>query len=151
MKFDPKRVFDGNDGELTKAFYKEMDSRGLYGQLATALFRAQKRSTAAKRYRGRKYTHAAYDVKNWSMSEICRVLTALGNEYTWGWKHDPKTPGFEQVLYVMLPTGQVSFHSADRLKGPDYMGDWDGTHLSADRIIAFCEAILATEQSDFPS
>lgn len=147
MIFNPRAVYEGSNGDLTKAFYREMDSRSIHGQLATALFRAQKRSSAAKKYRGRKYTSAAYDVKNWSMSEICRILSALGNEYAWGWKYDANKVGYEWCLYVVLDQGQVSFHSADRLAGPEYEGEWDGTHVSADRIIKFCEQVLAMESS----
>ncbi len=153
MNFDPRAVYVGSDGELTKAFYRELNSRSIHGELATALFRAQKRSSAAKKYRGRKYKSAAYDVKGWSLSEICRILSQMDKldlepKYSWGWKRDPNTPGFEWVLFVELEQGQCSFHSADRLTGPDYTGDWDGTHVSADRIIAFCEQVLATEPSE---
>jgi hypothetical protein len=134
-------VFNGNDGDVTKAYYAALRAKGFFGELALTLFRAQKRSTAAKRYRGGRYRHAAYDVKNWSLSEICRLLTQVDHGYAWGWGRDPKTPGFEWVLYVELPTGQVSFHSAERLGGPDYPRKWDGQKLSAERIIAFCDAV----------
>lgn len=41
------------------------------------------------------------------------------------------------VLYVEIPTGQVSFHSPTRGNGPDYEGDWDGAQgVSGDRIVA---------------
>lgn len=134
-------VFRGTDGEVTKAYYAQLNALSLEGQLAVALFRAQKRSTAAKKYRGNKYRHAAYDVKNWSLSEICRVAGAIPS-IVWGWKRDPNTPGFEWVLYVDLPQGQVSFHSADRLNGPDYRREWDGQRgMSVQRIIEFCDAV----------
>lgn len=96
-----EQVFKQSDGEVTKAYYAEMNKRGLPGQLAVALFRAQKRSTAAKKYRKRAWTRDAYDVKNWSLSEVCRILNvmqAFESAPRWGWKRDPKTPGFEQVL-----------------------------------------------------
>ncbi len=108
---EASRVFNQNDGEVTKAYYVELNSKGLNGQLGVALFRAQKRSTAAKKYRGRKYRSAAYDVKNWSLSEVCRILdtmTAFEMAPKWGWKRDPGTPGYEWVLYVDLPTGQCT-------------------------------------------
>jgi len=38
------------------------------------------------------------------------------------------------VVYFELPQGQVSFHSPTRGSGPDYPGEWDGTHTSQDRI-----------------
>lgn len=139
-------VFKQNNGDVTKAYYAEMNSRGTTGQLAVALFRAQKRSSAAKTYRGGRYRHAAYDVKNWSLGEICR-LAMLDGSVKWGWKKDPYTPAFEWVLYVDLPAGQVSFHSASRLDGPDYVGEWDGIRgASADRIIAFCDSVCAESE-----
>lgn len=134
-------IFDGNNGDATKAYYLDLNARGPAGELAVALFRAQKRSTAAKRYRRGKFRHAAYDVKNWSLTEICRVLVAHGAALcvTWGWGRDEGTPGYEWVLYVDLPNGQMSFHSAERFAGPDYPGQWDRQHLSEERIIAFCD------------
>jgi len=135
-------VFRQNNGDVTKAYYAEMNQRGFDGQLAVALFRAQKRSSAAKSYRGGRFRRAAYDVKNWSLSEVVRILMNHHHPICWGWGHDEKTPGFEWVLYVDLPTGQVSFHSPDRLGGPDYPGQWDGVkNASADRIIAFCDSV----------
>jgi hypothetical protein len=159
MNFDPRAVYEGTNGEVTKSFYRHMDSISIHGELATALFRAQKRSSAAKKYRGRKYTSAAYEVKDYSIGEICRILTLIDKSdfgppapYVWGWKHDPSTPGFEWLLYVMLPQGEVSFHTSERRIGPDYPGEWDGTHLSEQRILAFCDFVLATESfSDEPS
>lgn len=140
-------VFNGTNGDVTKAYYGALNAKGPSGQLATALFRAQKRSSAAKRYRGRKYTRAAYDVKNWSLSEICRILK--GNTVIpWGWKRDPKTVYFEWVLYVDLPVvGQVSFHTAERLEGPDYLGEWDETTQSTKRILEFCDRIMGEEHT----
>lgn len=146
-------VFKQNDGDVTKNYYSEMNARGPAGELAVALFRAQKRSTAAKKYRRGKWKHAAYDVKNWSLSEICRLLTAHASKLgiVWGWKEDPLTPGYEWVLYVDIPTGQVSFHSASRLTGPDYPGDWDQAHRSAERIIEFCDRVFREAQCTQPA
>lgn len=145
------RIFAQNDGDVTKAYYARLNSLGPLGQLAVALFRAQKRSTAAKKYRGGGFRGAAYDVKNWSLSEICRILLSFdsatfvpshGVTFSWGWQRDPNTPGFEWVLYVELPTGQASFHSAERLKGPDFNGKWDGVRGgSVTSILAFCDSI----------
>ena len=136
------RVFHQNDGKVTTAYYERLNAKGWPGQLGVALFRAQKRSTAAKAYRGGRYKRAAYDVKNWSLSEICRILAATPNPPAWGWKEDPATPGYEQVLYVELPQGQVSFHSAVRIVGPDFTGVWDGAHKSAERILDFCDEVM---------
>jgi hypothetical protein len=141
---DAQTVFNQQNGEVTKAYYAEMNSKGLPGQLAVALFRAQKRSTAAKKYRRGRFTRDAYDVKNWSISEVCRILdtmAAFESAPQWGWKRDSKTPGYEWVLYVDLPTGQCSFHSPQRLSGPDYLKDWDGIGMSEPRIIRYCDMV----------
>lgn len=149
------QVFNQNDGEVTKAYYARLNALGFQGQLAVALFRAQKRSTAAKKYRGRQYTQAAYDVKNWSLSEICRILGGIeGNRewpHLWGWQRDPSTPGFEWVLYVETPTGQCSFHSAERLAGPSYPKEWSGLHNSAEVILKFCDMVAEGEQNECPA
>lgn len=135
-------VFRQNDGDVTKDYYAHMNARGSMGQLAVALFRAQKRSSAAKSYRHGRYRRAAYDVKNWSLAEVCRILKSFEHSMVWGWQRDPKTPVFDWVLYVELPTGQCSFHSAERLDGPDYQGVWDGViGGSVTNILAFCKTV----------
>ncbi len=73
-----RQVFHQNDGGITKAYYADLNGRGPLGEIAVALFRAQKRSSRAKDYRGRKYRNAAYDVKAWSMGELCRLLATHG-------------------------------------------------------------------------
>lgn len=160
------RVFHQQDGEVTRAYYAELNRLGPSGQFAVALFRAQKRSSAAKRYRGGGFRGAAYDVKTWSMGEICRLAPAhyalaipscrpedLGE--LWGWKQDPKVlfggRGEEGeaswVLYVELPHGQASFHSPTRLgSGPDFRGVWDGIRgVGETRILAFCDLVMFGE------
>lgn len=169
-----QHIFEQRDGEVTKAYYAVLCACGVMGELAVALFRAQKTSERAKSYRRSSSRRASYEVKNWSLGEVCRILSKMadcddcqgtGNFYRndvdgdflpcdtcqgkgtqqtlrWGWKHDPKTPGYEWVLYVDLPSGQVSFHSAIRLSGPDYHGEYDGQKLSRQRILAFCDAVL---------
>lgn len=141
-----KEVFNGTDGEATKAYYTLLNARGFYGQLGVALFRAQKRSQAAKRYGRSKFKGMAYDVKNWSLGEVCRILLSQEHDIVWGWKRDPSTPGYEWVIYVDLPfAGQCSFHNSERLAGPDYPSVWDGDRLSAERIIQFCDSVMVTK------
>ena len=146
-------VFRQKDGDVTKAYYATMNLKGLSGQLAVSLFRAQKRSTAAKTYRRGKWRHAAYDVKNWSLSEICRILSAMQAfelAPNWGWRRDPNTPNFEWVLYCDLPKGQASFHSSERLNGPDFKGDWKPIPGSEESILAFCDSIWDGKLEDIP-
>jgi hypothetical protein len=147
-------VYNGSDGDLTKAYYAELEKRGPIGTVAVNLFRAQKCSARAKIYRGGirghgSYRGLAYDRKNWAMQNLCRVLlkhgAALG--ITFGWKEDPAQEYHNWVLYVDLPTGQVSFHAATHGEGPLYRGDWDGSHLSAERILEFCDLVASREMA----
>ena len=144
-------IYDGSDGEATKALYARLAAFGPAGELALNLFRAQKSSTRAKVYRGGvrgrgSYRSMAYDRKNWAMSNLCSILaqhaSALG--VTYGWQHDDHTDGYAWILYCDLPTGeQVSFHSPSRGAGPDYVGKWDGVlGVSADRIVRWCTQLL---------
>jgi len=148
------QVFSQNDGQVTKAYYAELASRGTLGEIAVALFRCQKRSSRAKDYRRGKWRRAAYDVKQWSLGELCRLLSIHGESlgFVWGWKEDPAVVFGErasQVLYVDLPGfGQCSFHSPDRGEGPRYGGDWDGQHASKERIAAFCDAVMVGEKCE---
>ena len=48
------------------------------------------------------------------------------------------------VVYIDIPQGQVSFHSPDRYIGPDYMGEWDGSHMSEERILSYCDRVLSS-------
>lgn len=106
--FDRARaIYRGNNGDATKAFYAELEQLGIIGVVALNLFRASKRSSRAKEYRSRRYSSAAYDVKQWSIENLCRVLDEHAGELgiTWGWARDDETPGYEWVLYVEIPTG----------------------------------------------
>jgi hypothetical protein len=147
---DVQAIYDGSDGEATKALYARLAAHAELGLVATNLFRAQKSSARAKVYRGGvrgqgSYRSMAYGRKNWAMTNLCTVLadhaTELGMVY--GWQRDAHTEGYAWVLYVELPTGQVSFHAPTRGAGPDFPGTWDGVRgASADRIVRWCQAIL---------
>lgn len=140
-----RNVYHGSDGEATRRLYAQLETCGAAGLVAVELFRAQKSSARAKVYRDRRYKVVAYAKKDWSLWNLVRVLEAHDRELglLWGWQEDPDTPGYGWVLYVDLPTGQVSFHSAYRHTGPVYPGTWDGlTGVSPERIIAWCEAVL---------
>ena len=148
-----RELYDGSDGELTKRYYQLLEKAGPIGIVAVNLFRAQKCSARAKKYRGGirgvgSYRSMAYHRKNWSMKNLVRVLGEHGDELgvRWGWKIDPKQEFHCWVLYVDLPTRQTSFHCESRLEGPDYPEDWDGIHASADRIIALCDQVFETLQ-----
>lgn len=146
------QIYQGSNGEATTALYRTLESMGTAGTVATNLFRACKASERAKVYRGSSYRGAAYDKKQWSMNNLCATLVrdAEGLGIVWGWGVDDKArnrcdPHFH-VLYIDLPTGQVSFHSGERGQGPDYVKAWDGVKgVSADRICRWTARLFQTE------
>lgn len=146
-------VYHGSDGEATKALYAQLEALGPAGVVAVNLFRACKTSERAKKYRGGdkngSYRSQAYATKEWSIGNLAKELVAnapaLG--LTWGWGIDEMLQRREDphhhVLYVKLPTGQVSFHTSTRGDGPDYPGQWDGVrHASSDRICRWVFSLL---------
>ncbi len=146
------RIYQGSDGESTKALYTRLERLGCIDAIATNLFRAQKASERAKAYRGRRYKDAAYDKKQWSIDNLCAALIehAEAAGLTWGWGGDDKQPVHRHVVYIDLPTGQVSFHSPMRGAGPDYRGQWDGMPgQSPDRILRWIGRVL--ESSRLPT
>lgn len=139
-----REIYAGSNGEATTALYKRLEALGPAGVIATNLFRACKCSSRAKVYRGGKFKGAAYDRKNWSMQNLCQSLEKSAAELgiQWGWKIDPKQEFHRWVLYIDLPTGQASFHSATRLSQKDYPGEWDGTSHTAEHIIRWTAQLL---------
>ncbi len=147
-----REIYDGSDGAATTAYYARLKSMGTAGEVGMNLFRAQKSSARAKVYRGgvktgngkRRFKDMAYERKEWSMSNLCDILDKEAHDLgiPYGWKKDPHALMYKWVFYVDIPTGQVSFHTATRGKGPDYFGEWDGVGMSAERIMAFCDALL---------
>jgi hypothetical protein len=149
--FDLLRIYEGSDGEATRGLYSRLEALGPIGEIAVNLFRAQKCSSRAKVYRGGirgqgSYRRMAYDRKQWSIENLCRVLTehAEGVGIQWGWREDPAEAVHRYVLFVELPPGQVSFHTAPRGSGPDYPKEWDGMRgLAPTRICLWISQILA--------
>lgn len=139
-------VYNGSDGDATKALYERLSQFGPVGNIAVNLFRAQKNSARAKLYRGGGYRGRAYGRKEWAIDNLATALTEHADECSmrWGWGTDPEQPFHNVVLYVDLPTGQASFHTDHRGEGPDYPGAWDGKPgWSPDRIIRFIARLLA--------
>lgn len=140
----PRSIYDGSDGAATQALYDRLTTFGAIGIIALNLFRASKCSGRAKEY-SRRWKGPTYDRKNWSLENLHKALLEHAEllKLRWGWKEDPKQEFHKQVLYVDLPTGQASFHSANRFeKGIDYPGEWDGSGESANRIVRFTELVL---------
>ena len=140
------RIYQGSDGEATKRLYARLEALGIEGVIAVNLFRAQKSSERAKVYRGGGYRASAYDRKQFAIGNLCGALAkhAAPLGIAGGWSEDAKQPVHRHVLYVELPTGQVSFHSPSRGDGPDHGRPWDGiAGQSPDRIIRYVARILA--------
>lgn len=137
-------IYNGSDGDATKALYADLEKHGPAGLVALNLFRACKCSSRAKGY-SRRYKGEAYGRKQWSMRNLCDILGQHGEALgiSWGWMEDPDQPFHNQVLYIDIPTGQVSFHTDVRGKGPDYYRSWDGVRDAAHvRICQWVQAIL---------
>ncbi len=142
-----RSVYDGSNGGATRSFCCQLEKKGRAGKLAAGLFRVQKASSRAKQYKGGidtkggkvRYRDLAYRRKEVCMAKLCELLEMDGHGMTWGWKKDPSQAHADQVLYVEIPQGQVSFHSPERYAGPEYRRDWDGAHQSEKRIIQFCD------------
>lgn len=145
-------------GAETRRLLTALRKRGLVGDIAACLFIAQKSSERAKRYgfsgfqgsRGRvSYRDLSYSRKGQALFALCQELQEAGERfpYLWGWRGnaDGRASGAlpPYVLYVDLPTGQVSFHSHERYPGPEYPREWDGVRkASAGRVVQFCQNIL---------
>lgn len=137
-------IYQGSNGDETKALYGRLEALGPAGVIGLNLFRAQKCSARAKVYR-RAHRSEAYDRKNWSLGNLDRALAQHGEALglRWGWGKDEAQEFHKWVLYVDLPTGQVSFHAEAPLSAQRYPAEWDRSPLSAERIIRFVDSLLA--------
>lgn len=143
-------IYAGSDGEATKGLYQALEAHGPIGVVAVNLFRAHKASARAKVYRGGirgqgAYSRLAYERKDWALANLTTTLThhAAPLGLRWGWAADPEAAVYRAVLYVDLPTGQVSFHTGHRGVGPDYAEPWDGVRdVGAARICGWIDGLL---------
>lgn len=149
MTFDEiMAVYRGSNGDATKALYAQLEPRGHAGVVAMNLFRACKASERAKVYRGGGYRGMAYEKKQWSMDNLSFGLRSYGAALgiSWGWNTDPvmkPDAPHRHILYISIPTGQVSFHTQGRGEGPDYTAPWDRAVGTAPaRICKWIEAIF---------
>ena len=150
-KLTAKEVYYGSNAGATRSFLAALEKHGHIGRIAAALFRAQKASTRAKKYRGgirhsdggkTSFTELSYDRKDTWLKRLCDLLAQDACDMAWGWGVDHNQPAYKRVLYVDLHLdGQVSFHSRRRLRGPKYRGRWDGKDETERRIIDFCQLV----------
>jgi hypothetical protein len=149
------QIYFGSDGAETRNLYKRLEAIGPVGLVALNLFRAQKCSSRAKVYHGgtgnRSYRDLAYDRKQYSIQELCKVLDQHAKDIgiKWGWGVDDKQAFHKYVLYCDVPNyGQVSFHTNVKGIGPDYDGQWDGRNASEQRILKWVDSVLNKASSE---
>jgi hypothetical protein len=142
-------AYYGSDAVASRRVCRDLERLGPHGRLAASLYRAQKASARAKVYRsgprGRRgsYRALAYERKGQHLEAVVALLEAEPCGLQWGWGRDDTQVVARWVLYVDLPVGQVSFHSTRRFAGPDYLGTWDGQLVSEERVVRFCDTLLA--------
>ncbi|MGJ5000550.1 hypothetical protein ACQR10_04450 [Bradyrhizobium sp. HKCCYLRH2060] len=144
-----RRIYDGSDGDATRMLYRDLERLGPMGVIALNLLRACKCSERAKTYRkGPGYRTEAYRRKDWSIGNLAAALAGdVDHGLVWGWGVDGELQArldpHHHILYVELPTGQVSFHTGTRHAGPDFAGAWDGARdVAADRICLFAAEVF---------
>lgn len=143
-------IYSGSDGGATRALYQQLEARGPLGVIAVNLLRAQKNSARAKVYRGGErgrgsYRRMAYDRKQWAIEQLAKALLDHAHMHgmCWGWGIDLAQEYHNVVLYIDLPTGQVSFHTDRRSVGPDYPKQWDGKRdASPQRIWEYAAQLI---------
>lgn len=141
-------VFQGCDSARTRKYLHHLEKQGQPGRIAASLFRSQKASSRAKVYAGgiirsdggfSSFRSLSFEKNSQSLQVLASLLREDSAGIRWGWGHDEETPHAPHVLYLDLPSGQVSFHSQERFAGPHYPGNWDGERASESRIIAYCD------------
>ena len=140
-------AFKTTKADETVAYQNELILRGELGQIAFGLFRAQKRSTKAKSYRGAMRRNS-YDGKGEALQYLDAALTLWDAEFgiNWGWKKDPKQEYHNQVLYVELPGhGQCSFHSSAAAGPKQFGGEWDSSKPVIETVLEFCDFVIQSE------
>ena len=130
-------IYYGSDAVATKRLNKYLASLGTGGQIAALMLSAQKASSRAKAYHG-EYRGLSYDRKGQALESLCDQLDADSAGLVWGWGADDDMPFAPHVLYIDLPTGQVSWHSTEEYAGPQYEGQWDGVRgVTEARILRY--------------
>jgi hypothetical protein len=140
-------AFNTSNAEETVAFQNELILRGELGQIAFGLFRAQKRSSKAKSYRGAMRRNS-YDGKGEALYYLDAALTLWDEELgiNWGWKKDPRQECHDKVLYVELPDhGQCSFHAASQASPKQFDGEWDSSKPVIETVLEFCDFVMQSE------
>lgn len=86
-------------------------------------------------------------LKSEKPKNLAAALAKYDFGWRWGWAIDEalreRGDPHHHILYLELPTGQVSFHVGQRYAGPDFAGRWDGVKdVAADRICRFADRVF---------
>lgn len=139
-------AFKTKNAAETVEFQNKLIVRGEIGQVAFGLFRAQKRSTKAKEFRG-SMRRAAYDGKGEALKYLDSALALWADMLgiSWGWRRDPVQAYHDQVLYVDLPNGrQCSFHSDRALSDKQFEGEWIKGKPVFESVLEFADHVMET-------
>ncbi len=137
--------------EITSGVYQALQAHGTLGYVALNLFRASQCNLDVKQTTGRRLSREAYERKIWSISLLAETLKQHADKLhlQWGWSVDEAEPRFKHILFVELPTGQVSFNTDKRSLGPKLKANLDGQKgQSGVRICEFVTQILTGEKKE---
>jgi hypothetical protein len=147
-KADARAIFGQSNSDVTRNWYAEMNQRGFEGQLAVALFRAQKSWDNVENWPMSRFSEQKNRHRRWALSEVCRILSEQTDFCRWGWGEDPATPQWPHVLSLELPRGgTITLYCELRLQGPDYQRFYPYTtaelerSYTRDRILDYCDRI----------
>lgn len=144
-------AYEATDYSETRSYLRALANAGRLGRIAAALFAAMRASTDAKTERRLAkgdplaeitVSRAGYARKRLAMQKVCELLAHNAAGLAWGWGNDRRQADCPFVLFVDLPQGQVSFHTPEKLMGPEYAGRWDRACQNRERVLAFCDALL---------
>lgn len=111
------------------------------------------RSRSAERSEWKRRLDAAYTERNCCVSLAARMAIALG--YRTGIRCDPaEEPGWQHIIYLDLPAGQVSWHIPDRELPffsflPSYPAPWDG-HTTDEKYARVLSALEVAADGEIP-
>ena len=95
---------------------------------------------AANYRRSRLARDADYMEKERHLRDACSLAKGAG--ICFGYQESDTSEVAPYVIYFELKTGQVSFHTADYGSCPAYHGQWDGQHISRERIMAAIAEVI---------
>lgn len=151
----PRDVSVASDPTATRALYARLESCGPARKIGLNLFRAHRCITQAMtcdpeyRQNARQITRKAHERKDWALRLLCRALMDHSVELRipWGWSCDSRDKRASWTLHIDLPQGQVMFRNPCRLTGYDYVGRREYPDKSEERIIAYCDEVLQSQEN----